>query len=122
MNRVVHFEISANEPEKVIAFYQNVFGWEITKWNGPQEYWLVRTGSNEPGIDGAIFKPNEMFTGTVNSIEVEDIDRYMQKVRDCGGQVVVDKMAIPKVGFLAYCKDVEGTIFGITQMEPQAVD
>ena len=122
MNRVVHFEISANDPEKVISFYKKVFGWKITKWDGPQDYWLVKTGDNGPGIDGAIFKPNELFSGTVNSINVEDIDAYLDKVRHHSGQVVVDKMAIPDVGYLAYCKDVEGTLFGITQMFPEAED
>jgi predicted enzyme related to lactoylglutathione lyase len=38
MPRVVHFEIAANDPDKAAAFYQEVFGWKITKWEGPQEY------------------------------------------------------------------------------------
>jgi predicted enzyme related to lactoylglutathione lyase len=37
-----------------------------------------------------------------------------------GGQVVVEKNAIPGVGYLAYCKDVEGTIFGVHQADPKA--
>lgn len=32
MPRVQHFEISANDPEKLAAFYEKVFGWKITKW------------------------------------------------------------------------------------------
>jgi predicted enzyme related to lactoylglutathione lyase len=53
MPRVVHFEIAANDPDKAAAFYQEVFGWKITKWEGPQEYWLVETGEEgEPGING----------------------------------------------------------------------
>jgi predicted enzyme related to lactoylglutathione lyase len=35
MPRVQHFEISANDPEKVAAFFENVFGWKVTKWEGP---------------------------------------------------------------------------------------
>jgi hypothetical protein len=69
--RVIHFEISANDPEKKVAFYQNVFGWKITKWEGPQEYWLVETSpSEEPGINGGIFQPNEVFTGIVNEVDI----------------------------------------------------
>ena len=44
MPRVQHFEISADDPEKVAAFYEKVFGWKITKWEGPVEYWLASTG------------------------------------------------------------------------------
>jgi predicted enzyme related to lactoylglutathione lyase len=117
MPRVVHFEISANDPEKVIAFYKKVFG----KWEGPMEYWLITTGEDsEPGINGAFFRPRETFSGTVNTIEVADLDAAMEKVKANGGLVVVEKMAIPGVGYQAYCKDVEGTLFGIHQTDPQA--
>ena len=121
MPRVVHFEISANEPEKVVDFYEKVFGWKITKWEGPQEYWLVETGEAEdPGINGGIFRPNEVFSGTVNTVDVPDIDVYIEKVKQHGGKVVVEKHAIPGVGYNAYCKDVEGTLFGIHQEDPSA--
>jgi len=78
MPRVVHFEITANDPEKTATFYNNVFGWKITKWGGPQEYWLVETGeTEEPGINGGIFRSNEVLSGTVNSGDVKDIDAYI---------------------------------------------
>ena len=34
MPRVVHFEIAADDPDKAAAFYQEVFGWKIVKWEG----------------------------------------------------------------------------------------
>ena len=46
MSRVVHFEISADQPDRAIRFYQNVFGWQFTKWDGPMPYWLVTMESN----------------------------------------------------------------------------
>jgi len=52
MNRVVHFEICAENPEQLAEFYKNTFGWTVTKWDGPVDYWLVTTGSeNEAGIN-----------------------------------------------------------------------
>lgn len=122
MSRVIHFEISANNPERVVAFYKKVFGWKIEKWEGPQEYWLVTTGEEEePGINGGIFRPHEIFSGTVNTIGVPDVDEFAKRVKANGGQVVVEKMAIPGIGYQAYCKDVEGTLFGIHQQDPNAV-
>lgn len=121
MPRVTHFEISANEPATVIAFYTNVFGWKIDKWEGPEDYWLITTGpKDEPGIDGAIFRAHEMFSGTVNSIEVPNIDKFIARVKASGGEVVTAKMTIPGVGYHAYCKDVEGTIFGLHQPDSNA--
>jgi uncharacterized protein len=120
MPRVVHFEISANEPEKVIAFYKSVFGWKIDKWEG-QDYWLVDTGApDSPGINGGIFKPKETFTGTVNTIEVTNLEEFLQKVKENRGQVVTEKITIPGVGYIAYCKDVEGTLFGLIQTDRSA--
>ena len=34
MNRVVHFEIQAEEPERAAKFYNKIFGWTIEKWPG----------------------------------------------------------------------------------------
>jgi hypothetical protein len=121
MPRVVHFEISAKEPEKVVDFYQKVFGWKVTKWEGPQEYWLVETGeAEEPGISGGIMRADEVFSGTVNSVDVPDIDAYIEKINQNGGEIVVEKHAIPGVGYNAYGKDVEGTLFGIHQEDTEA--
>jgi predicted enzyme related to lactoylglutathione lyase len=121
MPRVVHFEITANDPEKVVPFYQKVFGWKIDKWPGPQDYWLVSTGDPaSPGIDGGIFRPREIFTGTVNTIEVENIDEFIEKVKQNQGQIVTEKTVIPGVGHQVYCKDVEGTLFGLHQRDPNA--
>ncbi len=121
MPRVVHFEITGNDPEKVADFYRKVFDWKINKWEGPQEYWLVDTGDpSSPGINGGIFKPKEPFIGTVNTVEVSNLDEYVEKVMANRGQVVTDKITIPGVGYLIYCKDVEGVVFGMMQSEPTA--
>ena len=37
-----------------------------------------------------------------------------------GGTVALAKMPIPGVGWLAYCKDTEGNIFGMMQPDPKA--
>ena len=37
-----------------------------------------------------------------------------------GGTVAVPKMPIPTMGWLAYCKDTEGNLFGMMQMDPKA--
>ena len=54
MPRPIHFEIPADQPERAIAFYQQVFGWRFQKWEGPMPYWLVQTGGEGPGIDGGL--------------------------------------------------------------------
>ena len=120
MPRVVHFEISAEHPEQVVQFYAQVFGWEIQKWEGPVEYWLVKTGSeDEPGIDGGIARRGGE-AGWVNTIEVANLDAYAAKITECGGEVVVPKTSIPGVGYQIYCKDPGGSLFGVHQQDPSA--
>ena len=114
MNRVVHFEIGAQDPERAGKFYQNVFGWQVQKWSGPQDYWLVTTGpDSEPGINGGILRHPDGGARTVNTVAVASIEETIAKVTGNGGTVEMPKMAIPGVGWLAYCKDSEGVLFGI---------
>ena len=116
MARVVHFEISADEPQRALDFYAKVFDWKAQKWDGPQEYWLLMTGEGQ-GIDGGLMKRTPEFPGTVNSIDVASVDEFAEKVTENGGKIVVPKMALPGIGYLAYCTDTEGNIFGIFQTD-----
>lgn len=121
MPRVIHFEISADDPERALKFYADVFGWQFKKWEGSKPYWLVTTGpDSEPGINGGMFVRQGPMTGHVNTVGVDSIDEAVQKVISAGGEVALAKMAIPGVGWLAYCKDTEGSIFGLHQMDPNA--
>jgi uncharacterized protein len=49
MNRPIHFEIPAEDPERAIQFYEKVFGWKFERWNGPMEYWTISTGRANRG-------------------------------------------------------------------------
>ena len=46
--------------------------------------------------------------------------RGMLLMLDRGGQIALPKMPIPGMGWLAYCKDTEGNIFGMMQGDPNA--
>jgi uncharacterized protein len=120
-NRPIHFEMGVVEPERAIQFYESVFGWKAMKWDGPMPYWLITTGpETEPGINGGIMVHQDAKPRTVNTIGVESVDDFAAKVIAAGGQVAVPKMAIPGVGWLAYCLDTEGNLFGIHQMDASA--
>ena len=40
---IVHFEIPADDVEKLREFYGQLFGWKIEKMPGPVEYWGIQT-------------------------------------------------------------------------------
>ncbi|MBI3665823.1 MAG: VOC family protein [Acidobacteria bacterium] len=115
-----HFEIPVDNPERAVKFYSDVFGWKFQQWDGPEEYWLVTTGpAEQPGINGGLLRRRPGAT-TVNSIDVPSVDQYVATIEAKGGKTVLPKMAIPGVGWLAYCTDPDGNIFGIHQADPSA--
>ena len=121
MPRPIHFEIPANDPERLMSFYANVFGWKFSKFPGPVDYWLITTGDpKEPGIDGGILPKRDPAQPCVNTIGVASVDESLKTVDSHGGKCVLPKMPIPGVGWLAYCKDVEGNMFGMMQADPKA--
>ncbi len=120
MLRPMHFELPADEPERAVKFYQDVFGWETRKWDGPVDYWLLTTGKEgEPGINGGIAK-RQPGAVTGISMDVPSADEFAAKVEAAGGKVVVPKMAVPGVGWLVYCLDTEGNGFSIMEDDPEA--
>lgn len=121
MPRVVHFEIPADSPERAAKFYQEVFGWQFQKWEGPMEYWMVTTGpEGRPGINGGLLRRNQPGQGTVNTVDVESVDAAVASVEKHGGKVALPKAAIPGVGYLAYGIDPEGNVFGMMQADANA--
>ena len=120
MPRVIHFEIPADQPERAVKFYSDIFGWNFQKWAGPTDYWLVSTGDQGPGINGGLLRRSHPGASTVNTVDVVSVDESLRKIEAAGGRVVAPKMAIPSVGYLAYCQDPEGNTFGIMQADAAA--
>lgn len=128
MPRPIHFEIQAADPARAIAFYESVFGWSFSKWDGPMPYWLVTTGpDSEPGINGGLHPrmgpaavEGQAVIAFVCTLGVADVDAQTAKVTSAGGKIAVPKMPIPGIGWLAYVHDPEGNIVGLMQEDPGA--
>lgn len=128
MPRVTHFEIHADDPERAAGFYAGVLGWQVTKWGGPMEYWVVVTGPDgEPGINGGLVRrmgpapaEGQAVNAYVCTAAVTDVDGCVATATAHGGSVALPKMPIPGVGWLAYVKDTEGNILGLMQSDPAA--
>lgn len=115
MARPVHFEIHCDDIERATKFYSTVFGWEIKKWDGAFDYWLVTTGDKTvPGIDGALIKrqhPKPTGAGInsyINVIPIDNIDETIELINQNGGKIVASKQSIEGVGTFVYFTDTEG--------------
>jgi predicted enzyme related to lactoylglutathione lyase len=121
MPKVIHFEIGAKDTGRAVKFYQRVFGWKFDKYPGPMNYWLVKAGDDkEIGINGAISEKSEFVKNTTNTIGVPSHEDAVKKIVEAGGKVLTPKMAVPGVGYMSYCQDTEGNVFGIMQNDPNA--
>lgn len=115
MSRVVHFEILADDPEKVAEFYKEALGWEVMTWDGPQAYWMVTTGDEKsPGINGAIMGKH-FEQSVINTVQVESLEDAAAQIERCGGERVTEANEIPEAGIHSYFKDPAGTLFGVLQ-------
>lgn len=118
MPRPIHFDLSANDPQRAADFYQQVFGWKIEKWDGPTDYWPMTTGAaSAPGITGGVAERITPTDTTAVIFDVPSVDDFGKKVEKAGGGIREPKKAIPGVGYLVMCRDTEGNTFGIMQRD-----
>lgn len=129
MNRVVHFEIQVDNPERAIKFYTSVFGWSFQQW-GEQKYWMLMTAdkdSKEPGINGGLLprpcpapKPEQGTNAYVCTVQVDDFDGVAKKILSAGGVVAMPKFALAGMAWQGYFIDTEGNTFGLHQADKNA--
>jgi len=121
MHRVVHFEITADDPDRAAAFYKKAFGWDFREMGGPFKYLLATTGrTDQPGIDGAIMERQDHKQAVINTLGVDSWEASAKAIKDAGGLMLGEKHAVPSLGWIAYFKDTEGNIVGIFQNDKNA--
>lgn len=130
MNPVVHFEMPAEDTERVKKFYGEVFGWNLTQLGEDMgNYILAATGENdpkttfptEPGrINGGIYKKGDTEDKQRISLvlSVDNVDEYTTKITEAGGKVLEGPYDIPGVGRFIGFKDTEGNVMGALQPGP----
>lgn len=130
MDKVVHFEIPADDLARAKKFYSSVFGWKLEDAEGI-EYTMARTVAvdektrmpKESGaINGGMMKRSNDVRAPVVTINVDDIDKALQRVVKAGGKIVMEKQKVMDMGWNAYVKDSEGNVIGVWQSmrRPQA--
>lgn len=130
MGRVLHFEIHAEDVQRAVRFYEEVFGWTFEDWSeySGMPYMGAITGEEgEPGINGAIMQrqsPNMdvggPLAGAVLTIGTDDFDATAAKIAAAGGTVAMPKTALPGMAWQGYFHDTENNVFGVHQADPDA--
>ncbi len=115
MPKFVHIDISADDPERAGQFYSRVFGWSVSKLEGPIPYWLVSTSGEAGAVGAGIAKREEAWQSVTPTIDVPSADEYAARIEAEGGTVIAPKVLIPGVGYLVSFKDTEGNVFAILE-------
>jgi uncharacterized protein len=126
MNPVVHFEMPAEDRNRMANFYSNVFGWQ-TQILGEEmgNYVTVATSESDekgrpktPGaINGGFYPKNNNMAAQYPSIviAVDDIKESIQKVTKAKGKVLGEPTEIPGVGVYVSFVDTEGNRVSLLQ-------
>ena len=130
---IVHFEIPADQPERAAQFYRDLFGWEISKWEGSAdqregfEYWMVRTVPTDdkgmptrPGVNGGLMRRMFPTQAPVNYIVVENVDDYVRRAQKLGAKLMMEKTPVPSMGWFAQLTDPDGNLFAIWETDSNA--
>ncbi len=110
---VVHWELWSEDPDRLSTFYKDVFDWEI-RMIPEMKYHMVETGG-EGGINGGIMKPQQgPWPGKLAFyIDVDDLDKFSEKIKKSGGKIVVDKVDVAGVGQFSLFEDPDGRVLGM---------
>ncbi|MGH9614914.1 MAG: VOC family protein, partial [Bryobacteraceae bacterium] len=77
------------------------------------EYWLCDTGSEVPGINGAVTQRQNAQQPWMNYVDVASIDDAIDQATKLGAKVAMPKMPVPGVGAVAAIMDPQGNICGL---------
>lgn len=126
MNPVVHFEMPAKDRQRMVAFYEKVFGWQTNQMGEEMGHYVVvsttETGEYgrplRPGAINGGFYPvpsNEPLPAPSFVIAVDDIKASMAEVTQAGGTVHGEPSMIPMVGLYVSITDTEGNRASLLQ-------
>ena len=127
-NLVVHFEIHASEPQRLIDFYSELLGWRFTRY-GDTPYWVIDTGegaignvAGQPGMginggltqrEGPAPEIGAPVTGCNVVVGVDDVDGLMRRGIELGGTEALPATDWPGIGRGGYLLDPDNNVFGL---------
>ena len=126
MDPVVHFEMPYENPDRLVKFYSQAFGWQMEKQGQDMGNYITAntTETDEkmmaktPGaINGGFFPKKPDWPAQYPSVVIalDDIKKTMKRVSDAGGKVLGEPMEIPGIGLYVSFTDTESNRASIMQ-------
>ena len=125
MDPVIHFEMPAENTERVRRFYETAFGWQTIPL-GPEAGDFVlaftietdektRMPKKRGAINGGFYKKTRPEEQVRLTILVDDIQEAIKKIEAAGGKVLGEPVEMPGVGLFCDILDAEGNLVAINQ-------
>ena len=126
-NLVVHFEIHASEPQRLIDYYSELLGWSFTQF-GDMPYWSIDTGDGSIGMDtpgrginggltqrrGPAPEPGAPVMGSNVVVGIDgSVDELIRRGVELGGTEAVEAMDMEGIGRVGYLLDPDNNVFGL---------
>jgi uncharacterized protein len=112
------FELYTRDFQAAVAFYRDVFGWEVHSMGDTDEFRYSTLGDGPSAaagvMDGSAFLPEGAPSHWAVYFTSADVDASVAKVVELGGVVLEQPMDTP-YGRLAMVTDVTGAMFRIMQ-------
>ncbi len=107
-------DLSTTNPGESIEFYTGLFGWEAREGPGDSEqtggyHLFVKEGKQVAGLMQVQEQPPSWNT----YIAVSDADEIAEKVKEAGGQLLVEPMDVMDQGRMAFFTDPTGAALGV---------
>ena len=110
-------ELGTTDPDAALAFYSDIFGWEILiehHMGGGTLYKIFGKGGSPP-LGGMYAKPPERPgpPAWLYYVLVDDVATLVPRVTALGGRVLNGPMEVPDGGVVAQCLDPQGAAFAL---------
>lgn len=120
-NPVGWFEIYVDDMDRAKAFYEAVFGVQLSKLESPGlDMWAFPMQPEGYGASGSLVRMPGFAAGA-NSVVVyfscADCAIEAAKAAKAGGQLHKEKMSIGQYGHIALVVDTEGNMIGLHSMQ-----
>jgi predicted enzyme related to lactoylglutathione lyase len=121
MPAITWFIIPADDADRAGEYYRNIFDWKVEPFPGRKQegVWMVST--DEKGMGGEIFPRTYPGEPIVLFVSVPSIEEFAQRAVRFGGELVVQKTAVPGRGYFVICQDTEQNRFGLWEDDPSAL-
>src|SRR5215211_6841815 len=110
-NPVVRFEVGAADTQPLVAFYGELFGWDLQPI--AETYTLVDTRGGQ-GLIGGVGRSDTGDPWATFYVEVDDLQATLERAEALGGRTVVPVLELPGMAFAMF-DDPDGLLVGLAR-------